>query len=311
MLKKVALILPVLSGMLWGSVGIFVRRLQEANFDSVTIVSSRTIFAAILLGIGLLLFKREFFKIKLKDLGLFIGCGVFGMMLMNFGYNAAVDRLTLSFAAVLLSLAPIFVMIFAAILFKEKITTKKILCMFLAIIGCTLVSGLLESAGKVELNFMGIFLGVMAAVFYALYSTLSKIVMQKGYNVFTVIFYGMVSVSIIMLPFTDWNAIGSFAKAAPVENISFLLIYAIGTAILPYVLYTLAMSYADAGKVAILGSGGEPAAAMLFGWAFFAEAPSLLSILGLVVTVVALTFICMPDKKAAVAEELEKAEHSA
>ena len=297
MIKKTAVILPVLSGVLWGSAGIYIRILTGAEFDSYTIISSKMILTAILLFAGIMIFKREYIRIRLKDLWLFVGTGVFGMLLLNFGYNAAVERLTLSLAAVLLSLSPVFVMIFAAVFFKEKITLKKVICTSMAIAGCTLVSGILENGGMEGADFTGILLGLSAAVFYALYSICSKEAMNRGYNVMTVIFYSTLMISIVLLPVTDFQCIGSFIQEAPAAHSVFMVIYAAGTTILPYMLYTLAMAYVDAGKVAILGAGGEPSAAMIFGLLVYNEVPSLLSIAGLVITITALTFICMPGKE--------------
>ena len=62
------------------------------------------------------------------------------MVGLNYCYNEAINQLTLSLAAVLLSLSPIFVMILSAFLFHEKITLKKVGCTALAIAGCILVS---------------------------------------------------------------------------------------------------------------------------------------------------------------------------
>ena len=55
------------------------------------------------------------------------------------------------------------------------------------------------------------------------------------------------------------------------------------------------------GKVSILAGGGEPMAAVLFGVLFFMEIPSALNLAGLVITVVALSLLCMPAGKPAIA----------
>ena len=296
MIKKTALILPVISGALWGSAGIFIRILREAGFDSITVISSKAILAVIILFAGMLIFKREYLKISIRDLWLFIGSGIFGIFLLNVGYNAAVEQLTLSLAAVLLSLSPVFVMIFARIIFKERITVRKVICTAFAVFGCTLVSGILEGNSAEDVSFIGIALGTSAAIFYALYSIFSKIAMERGYSVFTIILYSTFIISLVLIPFTDFGTIAGFVETAPLTNSIFLVIYAIATIILPYMLYTIALQYVDAGKVAILGAGGEPSAAMIFGIIVYSEIPSLLSVAGLVITICALAFICMPEK---------------
>ena len=47
------------------------------------------------------------------------------------------------------------------------------------------------------------------------------------------------------------------------------------------------------GRVAILAGGGEPVAAFVFGIIFYHEMPTALNLLGLVVTVAALTLMCL------------------
>gem|GEM_PF-2366396 len=64
-------------------------------------------------------------------------------------------------------------------------------------------------------------------------------------------------------------------------------------------LYALSPRYVETGKAAILAAGGEPSAAMLFGLLFFVEVPSPLSLAGLVLTVIALSFPCAPGREEA------------
>ena len=68
------------------------------------------------------------------------------------------------------------------------------------------------------------------------------------------------------------------------------------TIILPYVLFTYAINHGEAGKTTIISSASEPSSAMIFGIIFFAEMPTLFSITGLVVTVIALTLLCREDE---------------
>lgn len=295
-MKRLGLFLPVAAGVMWGSVGIFVRKLTDFGMDGVTVLESKMSATAIILFISIFIYKREWLRISLKDIWLFVCSGLAGMMLLNLCYNEAVTRLTLSFAAVLLSLSPIFVMLMAAAVFRERVTRRKILCTLMAILGCFLVSGVLETDGG-RVTLPGIVIGLLAALFYALYSIFSKAAMKKGYNVFTITCYSSMVVALVLIPAADWEIIGAFSMEAPSYNVTLMIMHALFTAILPYVFYTAAFTYTDTGKASILAAGGEPAAAMVFGLLFFGERPTVLSCIGLVVTIVALAFICRPEKK--------------
>lgn len=294
-MKKYMLAVPVISGAMWGSAGIFVRGLYSFGFDNNTVIFFRIMVAAVILGIGILAFDRKAFRIKASDIWLFAVCGAVGIIGLNLCYNEAITRLTLSLAAVLLSLTPVFVMLLASVILKEKMTVKKIVCTVLAVLGCALVSGVFET-GAGELSVSGMAAGTGAAVFYALYSIFSKMTMKRGYNVFTITFYSMLTGVLALSPFADWKMMGDFITADSAGNIAFIVINALCTSVFPYVLYTLSLSYVDTGKVSILASGSEPAAAMIFGIIFYAEMPTLLSVCGLMVTIAALWILCRPER---------------
>ena len=296
MMKRLLILLPLIAGILWGSVAIFVRKLTAFGMDSWTILFTRVAVASIIMVLFLLIKDRRLLRIRFRDLWLFAGSGIVAMLGLNYCYTEAINALSVSLAAVLLSLSPVFVMLFAAALFHERITRPKAVCTFFAMAGCFLVSGILEE-GSMNWSVYGIIIGVMAAVFYALYSIFSKIAMQKDYNVFTITFYSMLLMAIVLLPLTDWNITESFVAAAPVKNTIFMIVHSLCSNILPYIFYTASLSYVDAGKAAILAAGGEPAAAMIFGVLFFQEIPSVLGLLGLAITIVAISILCKPDKK--------------
>lgn len=308
-MKKAVMLLPVIAGALWGSAGIFVRTFDEFGFDNQTIIVSRSVTASILLFIGIMIADRSMFKIELRDFWIFLGCGLMGVVGLNLCYNAAVTMLTLSLAAVLLSLSPIFVMILAAIFLKEKISLRKIGCTVLAVLGCALVSGVFDPGAGVKLSVLGVLLGITSAIFYALYSIFSKVATKRNYNVFTTTFYSMATVTLMLIPFSDWGMIGSFIAVSPVKNILFILLNALCASILPYILYNISLAHVDTGKVSILAAGGEPSAAMVFGIIFFAEIPTILSMCGLAITIIALWLLCRPAKIHGEEKEGGKGEH--
>ena len=290
MKNKISTLLPIIAGALWGSVGVFVRGFTKGNIDNVSILVIRVLFAAIMMFVFIAIKDKSLLKINLKDVWVFACGGIVAMFGMNFCYNNAINSLSLSLAGVLLALSPVFVMFLAAILFKEKITARSIVCMIFALIGCTMASGVI-GGGEIAFSTSGILFGIAAAFFYGLTSIFSKIAMEKGYHALTMTFYSMLILAIVLLPFADWKLVGEYVTVSPANNIIFILMHSLCTAVLPYLLYNLALSNVDASLASILVAGAEPSAAMIFGIIFFAEMPSVVSILGLVVTIVALTIL--------------------
>ena len=295
-MKQLLYLMPIISGAMWGSAGIFVRKLTEQGMNSYTVVSVRVILAVLILAVWLGIYDRNLLKIKLKDLWIFVAGGVVGMFGLNICYNFAISELSLSLAAVLLSLSPVFVLFMAAILFKEKITSKKVICMTIAIAGCVLASGVLESASTMRWSVKGIIVGIIGAFFYGLYGIISKTAMERGDHAFTTTFYCLFMVMLVVIPLTNWKLVTNVVVANPIKMSVFLVIHSLCTSVLPYILYTFSIRYIDAGMASILASG-EPVAAMIFGVIFFSEIPTVLSVVGIVLVIVALALLSMPDKR--------------
>ena len=85
-------------------------------------------------------------------------------------------------------------------------------------------------------------------------------------------------------------------------GISVMLMHSLCTAVCPYAFYTVALDHMEAGKASILSSC-EPVAAMVFGFFFFREIPTVLSIAGLIIILIALAMLVLSDKKQEVVEE--------
>ena len=295
--KKLASLIAILTGIMWGSGGIFVKMLDAYGMDNWTMIASKNVVAIPLILLIMLLTDKNMIKVKGKDLWMFAGAGLLGMLGMSYCYNLALTTISMSLGAVLLSLQPIFVLILGRILFKEKLAKKKVLCMGLALIGCVLTSGMLESDSGMSWTYIGILMGTISAFLYATYSIFAKFATGKNYNALTMTFYGLLFSLIVSAPLADWGLFGTFMTDAPVKHGILMLFQSVITSALPYILYNYALKYLDAGVVSILSAGAEPAAATLFGLLFFAEIPTILSVCGIVVAIVALTMLCMPEKK--------------
>ena len=294
--KKLILLFPIISGIMWSSGGVFTRILYYYGFDNISIFSTRVILATIILFVVLFIFNRESFKININDMWLFVGCGLLGTLLLNICYNEAAFTVSLSLASLLLGLAPVFALFISAIIFKEKITSLKIVCLIIALFGCLLVSGILENTGF-NWSTHGLIFGFASALFWALYGLFSKLATNKGYSSFTIIFYSFLLNSIVLIPFTNWNLFADFLMSNPQTNILIALAHSIFTSILPYFLFSYALEYIDNGQATMLCSGAEPTSATIWGALLFLEYPSILNLIGIIITIIALSLLTYYSNK--------------
>ena len=288
-MKRLYLILPVLAGLMFGSSGIFVRTLTQNGIDSTTLLFLRFSIAIIPILMAILLTDKELLKIDLRDIPLFLVCALC-IVGLNLCYNESMNSIPLSLAATLLSIAPIFVLIFAYVLFREEITKRKLICMVLAILGCMLMTGVLES-GIVDIHLSGILSGIGAGLFWAIYLMASKKSIENGNHTFTILFYSIILISIALIPFTDFSQISNFVNINPVWAVLFLIIHSTFSFALPYIFSTVSLNYIDSGVSSILLSGAEPFAALIFGLALYSEVPTLLMFCGFILTIIAMMML--------------------
>lgn len=288
-MRKIYLILPILAGIMFGSSGIFVRTLTQNGIDQTTLLFLRFSIAIIPILIAILLTDKELFKIDLSDIPLFLICSIC-IIGLNLCYNEAMNTVPLSLAAVLLSLAPIFVLIFAYILFGEKITSKKLICMMLAIFGCILMTGVLEDS-LTSIPLFGILSGIGAALFWAIYLMASKKSIEDGKHTYTILFYSVILITVALIPFTNFSQITNFVSINPTLTILFLIIHSTFSFALPYILSTVSLNYIDSGISSILLSGAEPLAALIFGFLIYSEIPTILMFSGFILTIISMMLL--------------------
>ena len=103
------------------------------------------------LGGSLLFFLTYIFFIKenveLKDIVRLLFCGLFGVAINQLFFFEGLNLTTPINAAIIMTVSPILVIIFSAIIIKEKITIRKLLGIFLGIVGAATL--ILKSGCKV------------------------------------------------------------------------------------------------------------------------------------------------------------------
>lgn len=292
MLKGAVFVL--IAAAFWGTMGVFVRYLNDAGLFAIEITQIRITVGLLCIGLYLLLFRRDLFKIKLKDLWCFLGTGIVSLLLFSTSYFKSIEYgVSLSTAAILLYTAPIFVMLMSLILFKEKLTLVKVVSLILSFVGCILVSGI---GGAQTAEPLGLALAVASGFFYALYSIFSRYAIQRGYSALTIVFYTFLFCSIGCAFVADWGNIAGTVFVADAKIILLALGLGVITGFLPYVFYSMGLERMESSRASIIASL-EPVVGTLCGAVFFREFPTLLAYLGIVLVLIAVTLLSLPERK--------------
>ncbi|MDE6759527.1 MAG: DMT family transporter [Lachnospiraceae bacterium] len=286
-MKKTAPFFVLLAGILWGTMGIYVRKLNALGLTTIEIVAVRSIVTAVLLLCVLFFYDKEMLKIHLKDIWCFAGTGILSIVFFNYCYFKAITMTSLSVAAVLLYTAPAIVMVLSAFLFREKITIVKMISLAATFAGCVFVTGL--AGGAESLNAAGILVGLGAGLGYALYSIFSRYAIKRGYHSLTISFYTFVFASAGVFPLADINIIYD-ACVKDIGIAGFYLIFALISTVIPYILYTLGLTGLENSKASIIASI-EPVTATVLGIVLFHERMMIHNFIGILLVLGAIV-IC-------------------
>ena len=280
-------LLIIIAACFWGSMGIFVRKLESYGFGAIQIVSIRLTIAALLFCLVQLIVDRAGFKIALRDIPLFLGLGFGSILFFTICYFSSITIMPLSTAAILLYTSPIWIMLMAALFFHEKLNAKKLIALALAFAGCVLVSGISGDG----ITVVGLLLGLGSGLGYGLYSILGTVALRR-YSPYTV---------------TTWTfifaACGSWCVCHPADMISkfqaaeslplllgFCVLTALVTAVIPFLTYTLGLRTVEASKAGIIATL-EPVVATVIGIVFFGEGLTILSAMGILLVLAAVVVL--------------------
>ncbi|PHV71871.1 EamA family transporter [Sporanaerobium hydrogeniformans] len=155
--------------VIWSTTFISTKLLLN-TLTPVEIMFNRYMIAYVLLW----LMHPKFYKMKsLKEEALFIGAGIFGGTLYFLTENYALQYTLASNVGILVAVAPILTAIFSHFLIREeKFSKQAIMGSILSFLGVTLV--VLNGRFVVQMNPLGDFLAIGAAISWSIYSILIK-----------------------------------------------------------------------------------------------------------------------------------------
>lgn len=262
----------ILAMTIFGTIGIFVKYIPLPS--SVIACVRGFVGVAFLL---LMTFNKKS-KISFKDIkknllllvisGAFIGIN---WILLFEAYRYT----TVATATLCYYMAPIFVTLASPFILKEKLTLKKGLCVFTALIGMIFVSGIIGT-GSLQINLPGILCGVGAAFFYACVILLNKHI--KDISSYDMTMTQLFVAAVVILPYTlltaDISAVTLDAKA-----IICLFIVGIVHTGFAYMIYFSSISSLKAQTVAIF-SYIDPVIAIILSALLLKEKMGLFGFIG-------------------------------
>lgn len=264
----------IIAMLIWGSIGIFVRAVP---LPSQEIVLARCVLGSIfLLGVFLLRRQRPDPVALRRYLPLLSLSGI--VMGINWIFLfKAFTLTTVSAATLAYYCAPVFVMIGATLLLKEKLNWVKTLAIIAAMLGMILVNGTDMATNMEGVNTtLGLLAGLAAAVFYAAVTLINKFV--HGLTGLETTIVQLLAATPVVLIFTLITHNGPWVMLEGKGLFALLVLGIVHTGVCLY-LYFSAIQKLPGQTVAIL-SYIDPGSALFFAAIFLGERLSLIQVIG-------------------------------
>jgi drug/metabolite transporter (DMT)-like permease len=248
---KKGYLLIALAGCFWGTLGLFGKILFSYNFTPQLVVFCRLFMGFIFLCILILIKDKSLFQIDKRGLKYTALIGFFSQALFNILYFQTIQKTSITTAVILLYTAPSFLLIMGKLIYKEAITSDKIITLIMCTIGCFLaVTG--GFIGGLKINVSGVFMGIGAGFTYALATILGKAILDK-YHPLTIILYSFGFGWIFLVPIS--NPLTLLHLTYDVKLIISILGFGLIPATLSYVLYFTGLSHGvEVSKAGIISS---------------------------------------------------------
>lgn len=281
--KAKGYILGSIAAASYGMNPLFALPLYKAGMDPDSVLFFRYLFAIPLLGIMIKARGRSF-KIQRKEtfpliiMGLLVALSSLTLFL-SYNYMAA------GIASTLLFVYPIMVALIMAMVFKEKLALQTIVCMLLALGGIGL---LYKSEDGSTLSLIGTLLVFASSLSYAIYIVGINQTSLKNVATLKVTFYVLLfGLSLFVARLLYSGVLNTPDQWYLWAN---LLALAVFPTAISFPCTTGAIQYIGSTPTAILGAL-EPVTAIFFGIAVFGESLTVRESFGLVMIIVAVTFV--------------------
>ena len=268
MTQSRAYLFVTLGAALWGCVGVFVNGLSARGVSAIQIASLRMVGGTAVLLVWMI--RSAPHRLQLRrpaDVRLFILTGAVSIAVFQWSYLSAIRSVGMSAAVVLLYTSPGFVVIFARLLFGERITGPKIFCLLAMFLGVVAVSGVIGGDSGARLSVQGTILGLLAGLSFSLYTVVGKYALQR-YGAQTVTVYTFAAAAIALTPAVlidptpfPWSSFPVYLWAAGI-----IAVPTVGA----YMVYAMGLSHVESGRAAIVGTV-EVLVAVVIGVLFFGD----------------------------------------
>lgn len=274
--ENIGMIEMLVCAALWSIAGIFMKLIPWNGF---AVAGMRSLIAGLTFAVYMIITRRSFvFTSKTLLSGVLTGC--------VYTCFAVANKLTTAANAIVLQFtSPVFIVIFSALIFRQRIKRNDLYVVIATLLGIALFFLDQLKPGYILGNFVAIAAGMfMAGMFMAVGNL-------EGDARFSAIFIGQMFTFLVGLPFIITTK-PEFTTVA-VLSIIILGVFQLG---ISYILYVHASKHCPPLACCLLGAL-EPLLNPVWVFLFDGERPGIFALVGAVIVVVSITVWCMFGQK--------------
>ena len=281
------------AGILWGTVGLFVRQLNACGAAPELMSFLRVLCAGVIMMVfGLVRSGLNCFRIRKRTLA---ACALLGLVchgIYNVLRSFALLYAGVGMSTVLQNIAPVVTLLCSSRLFGEQITSKKCIAVILCILGCAFTAANGSSNATSHLM-LGVLFSLGAGACYGLTAIFSRLV-DEGETPVTVSIYSYFFAALFLgIWLRPWQGLPTVSG----EIMGWSFLYALIPTALAYLLYYRGVQLMhETGKVPVLASS-ETVVAVLVGCLAFRESLGMVQILGISLVLSAIVIMNTKERR--------------
>ena len=262
-MKKRAILSVNIAVLLFGLAGLFAKWI---SLPAICITFGRVLFSSLALGLFMLV-RRQSFRIAAgKDAVLLVCAGA----VLALHWWSFLESIQLSTVAITFSAFPLFVTFLEPLVFRQKLSRRNVLIAVVILIGVFITVPEFSAQNSM---FLGIVIGMLSALAYAVLTLMNKDFSEKYSGTMTA-FYEQATAAMILLPFALKVDIPPSAS-----EIGLLLFLGIVTTAVAHTLFISSLKTLPA-QLAGVFSSMETVYGILFAFLLLGEVPSVREIIG-------------------------------
>jgi len=275
----------------WGISATLARFLFTQHVEILILVQMRVMLSCAALLLFFLTTRRDLLRVKVRDLYRFALMGIIGQAGSNFTYYFTIGKTSVSTAILLQYMAPLLVLLYAAITTEERVGIIKISAGILSLTGCFLaVAG--KDLSVLNISHAGLITGILSAFCWAFANVWLRRLL-KDYSVWTCLVYSFSFATLFWLFVNPpWNIIAASYQA---RTWWIYLGFAMISVLIPHSLYFSGVKLLTASR-AIITATFEPVIAIASAYIFLGEHMAAVQMTGALLVIGAIAILQMQQE---------------